>query len=576
MPRPIVFTDMRERARLVAPPRDQDKPKEAKLAEEALDKALDRLGLSNDEKNKLERDLNQALKDVEKNNPREAQGLYPISFSGENDPLFRVTRNKLASMKVGVDPSLTHVAGRLDSQRSGEPPARLTDAEILLSAVYGILERSNDVKPEADRFGNAVTAAFTEYRDHQALFDATFDVLLAAGTPKRGVEGDRQVSAQQWATVVRRLREQGITANDPHVDEVATGILVGLRSADTSLSAAGIIIDVPSLEDVASIEILEPNLHATQGIYFASMLEEMKVFQVMDKLIEQFHGGTLPLGKGRAGELLYRYWKDSDERLTELERRNLYERAFGFPGGEAQSAPNREFNDLWLRFVSAVSSYQRQLTVDSLLRANIPSAISQEQVRKAGRDLAGNLSLHGYGSAIFIAKELQDQTEEILELFKDSEIQNAYGARDIWQVVEQVAALELGGAKNTFRYRTMAVSGAVIIRWLADRSRILASSSLQRVLEPDVIKNQQTSPKPTTSPTDFDLVNACEQWLAVTGTPETRVEEYAQPSEPPMQTSRPIQIPQAARDLLESVGVSAGLGYGGRRNGNGKPALAQK
>jgi len=277
-------------------------------------------------------------------------------------------------------------------------------------------------------------------------------------------------------------------------------------------------IDPPSLEDDASIEILVPNLEAVQGIYFASMLEEMKVFQVIDKLVEQFHGGILPLSKGRAGKLLHRYWKYSDERLTEIERRNVYESTFGLPGGEAQATPNREFNDLWLRFVSAVSSFQRQLTVDSLLRANIPSAISQEQVRKAGRDLAGNLSLHGYGSAIFIADKLQKQIEEILDLFRDSEVQNAYGAKDIWQVVEQVAALELGGAKNSYRYRTMAVSGAVIIRWLGDRSQILASSSPQRVLNPDVIKNQQASAKPTTSPTDFDLVNACEQWLDVTGT----------------------------------------------------------
>src|SRR5262249_60877997 len=131
-----------------------------------------------------------------------------------------------------------------------------------------------------------------------------------------------------------------------------------------------------------------------QGIYFACMLEEMKVFQVIDKLLEQFHGGILPLGKGRASKLLYRYSKHSDERLTEMERRNLYERAFGFPGGEAQATPNREFNDLWLRFVSAVSSFQRQLTVDSLPRADISRALSQERGAKPRRGLAGKLPLH--------------------------------------------------------------------------------------------------------------------------------------------------------------------------------------
>jgi hypothetical protein len=62
--------------------------------------------------------------------------------------------------------------------------------------------------------------------------------------------------------------------------------------------------------------------------------------------------------------------------------------------------------------------------------------------------------------------------------------------------------------------------------------------------------------RPTTQPTDADLVNACDQWLAVTGTSDARVEEYAQPIDNPAISSRPTSIPSVARDLLESVGVS--------------------
>jgi hypothetical protein len=67
-------------------------------------------------------------------------------------------------------------------------------------------------------------------------------------------------------------------------------------------------------------------------------------------------------------------------------------------------------------------------------------------------------------------------------------------------------------------------------------------------------------------PNDVDLVIAAEQWLAVTGTPDMQIEEFSQPSETPAQTSRPVQIPQAARDLLESVGVGIPMGVG---SGNG-------
>jgi hypothetical protein len=68
-------------------------------------------------------------------------------------------------------------------------------------------------------------------------------------------------------------------------------------------------------------------------------------------------------------------------------------------------SPNRDFNDLWLRFVSSVSAYVRQQRVDDLLRARIPNPVSQQLVRKAGRDIANNLSVHGYGMAYFIATE---------------------------------------------------------------------------------------------------------------------------------------------------------------------------
>ena len=52
---------------------------------------------------------------------------------------------------------------------------------------------------------------------------------------------------------------------------------------------------------------------------------------------------------------------------------------------------NREFNDLWWRFVSSVSSFGRPLTVDRMFRSQIALSASQEQVRK---ELAGRYPKH--------------------------------------------------------------------------------------------------------------------------------------------------------------------------------------
>jgi hypothetical protein len=137
-------------------------------------------------------------------------------------------------------------------------------------------------------------------------------------------------------------------------------------------------------------------------------------------------------------------------------------------------------------------------------------------VRKRARELAANLSRHGYGIGHFAASELQTQTNDMIAILSNPEIKSAYDAASPWQVVEQIAVSDLGGAVNTARYRTMAVAGAIIIQWLAQRARILPSIEKSPALNLKQIRDGVRSPKPITNPTDRDLTDSCEQWLAAT------------------------------------------------------------
>lgn len=489
------------------------------------------------------------------------------------DPLFLAVQRVI---NVG-----DHRDGKLPSQQASPPRERLDPLEMLFAAIYGILERENATNPATGQaFHNALALARAEYEGRTALFRNVFDFLVEEGNLRNDSENDegdsrvgRFVSAEQWATVLRILSNQGVSAGDIHLGLKTRQALASQSAGDENTPPSSLDIDLPDLEEQSNVEIIADNLHAMQAVYFASMLEELKLFQVVDKLVELFQYGMLPVSKGRAGDILYRYMKKSVTRFSEVERRNIYARTLGSTsGGESGGNPNRDFQMLWLRFVSSVSSFTRQMQVDSLLRATIPVRVSQEQVRKTGRDLAANLSLYGYGMAYFAATELQGQITEIITLLSDSEIKGAYGARDMWGVVDQVAALELGGARDSIRYRTMATSGAIIVRWLANHARQLASANIVNVLDVNEIANPIPRPpgtKPTTDPFDSDLATACERWLAVTGTPETQVESYADAYESPTITSQPIQIPSVARDMLASVGVSAGLGANGYTNGRG-------
>jgi hypothetical protein len=99
-----------------------------------------------------------------------------------------------------------------------------------------------------------------------------------------------------------------------------------------------------------------------------------------------------------------------------------------------------------------------------------------------------------------------------------------------------------------------------VIRWLANHVQALTSVATPVLMVDQIVSPQlfrvESNRKATTDPTDWDLVNACEQWLAVGGVQEQSVEQYAQPIESPITSARPIGMPQFARDALDTAGIS--------------------
>jgi len=409
-------------------------------------------------------------------------------------------------------------------------------------------------------------AAIGEAQSMSPLAMLVLPLLAKEGDP-RGT-ADRSpgtVDAAEFARVMRALTSAGVTVDEPQLRRRINEVLnvIQNRNGDGS-QAVELGIDLPDLEDAAEFGIVPDNVRLMGPMICAAMFDELKAFEVIDKLVELFQQGMLTIGNGKAGKMLYKYWKDAPNRMSDAERRNFYAMTMGIPGGATSGMVNREFNDLWLRFVSSVSSFVRQNEVDRLLRAQLPSPISHQQIRKAARDLAVNLSLHGYGMAFHAALDLQGQIKFMIELLGDKEIMANYGARDMWQVVDQVATLELGGAKTSSRYRTLATCGAIITAWLANNA-----DKIRRAGGPIIDIEEVRHPKPrtdgskaTTMPTDADLVNACELWIADTATNDSLVDQMAQPRETPAMTSRPVQIPAIAREMLADL-PSVGLSYNG-------------
>jgi hypothetical protein len=507
--------------------------------------------------------------------------LHEALTTGKNkkkvlDPLFFGLRSALELTNPEMGQIDEHTDGRF---------GKLDRKEKLFVALYGLLSADNQQprdfewaltkqgKPEFStgdaRFQKAVAGAVGEYTANAELFDETLDTMRK--------EGGGTIDAAQWASVVRALRARGITADHPNLALLTREVLADEVGASDGAAPSSIELRAPDLDDATDTVIVGNNIKPMLIFYPSWMLEEARFYDTYDKIEELFLNQMLPITRGSAGDRIYALWKKSTQRISKPERLNFYASCFGAPGGNpALANQNREFSDLWLRFVSGVSEWARKLQVDDLLRTRVPLSVSSEQVRKAARDLAANLSLHGYGVAYFAAAELQNEINAISDILKDEEVRMAYGARDMRQLIEQVSIYELGGARDVTRFFTMATSGAVIISWLVKKAPELSGSYLRPLLDINVVRQQslrQQSQRASQDPNDRDLVDACEQWLAVTGTPDARVSEFAQPVETPAMTSRPIAIPQVARDMLDSVGISAGMG---RPNGHAAKYAAQR
>lgn len=264
----------------------------------------------------------------------------------------------------------------------------------------------------------------------------------------------------------------------------------------------------PDLEESVDIQIQAENLKAAAAIYFAYQLEQMRLFQVVDQIVTLFGQELLPLTGNSLPARLIQYAATVPGRMTEAERRNLYASTFGARGGDALAEPNRHFNTLWLRFVSEVSDFARQQAAEQHRGARI--AVTREQIRKAARDLGANLSRGGVSR--FAAAELKDRIDEVRDILGDRELQNAFGVHDMWEVVDAINVKYLGGARNIQRHRTQGETGVVIIRWLAGKVALLDGADARIIaIEPA----EPCSAADLELPEDWELVDACERWLAL-------------------------------------------------------------
>jgi hypothetical protein len=442
----------------------------------------------------------------------------------------------------------------------------LADDKVKLPRVKHV---RTDVKGDAEivvDVDDPLSAAFSKHffpalGDAQGALDLAslvLPILEDLGDRDDGDEESGEVEVLEFAQVMRCLEKSGVTTREMHLKRKVDQCLDKIQRVGTDRPLTETVIALPNFDQITESKIPPENIRQVGVWICVAMFRELKVYQVVEKILTDAQDGTIVLGVNRANEMLYDWWRNAPNRLSDFDRENMLAKILGLPGGTGRPGYER-FNSDLTRACATVSSLVRQAQTDRLLRSNYPAAINQQQVRKAWRDFALGLSSNSFGMSHLLAREEQGNINFIIELLSDKDLLACYGAPDMRGLIDQIAMVDLGGLRNSGRYLSMATCGAIITSWLADNIDRINSPTGRLLIDlGEVLQDDPPTAgaEATTHPTVYDFVNACELWLLDNAQSEATIENLAnEPVISPDIPSRPI--PAIARDLLAQVGVPA-------------------
>ncbi|MBC5784494.1 hypothetical protein H8N03_16215 [Ramlibacter sp. USB13] len=363
--------------------------------------------------------------------------------------------------------------------------------------------------------------------------------------------GSTSISHQEFAFVARSIIGNGASIKFGHPDlessiRIALDQYVQSRATGDSLSLPPGTLPGGTQNAGGDADLNSDNIRVIGLVYPLALLEKALPLRVADRVAELFMNGLLPFGQGAAGKAIDDYYWESEDRLNEAQRRSQYARMIGMPGGEVSKevAPNKNFEQLFLRFISAVSEFTRQREVDRMFTTRTSIlATTDEQVRKCAFEVAQNASLYAWGGSFHVAARINRHLQRAIEILNQPPVLRVYAASNHWQVIERVAQQDFGGAPNWAKYSTMAQAASRIFDVLARNTPALSASAtgVPFLFDPALagsvssgfaITTTSTRPPSGLSPADTNqILTSVQLWLAVNGVRDDQVKQYAQPVE---------------------------------------------
>lgn len=465
-----------------------------------------------------------------------------------------------------IGPFVDAVTDRLEQLGGAVRPA-------FIAVVVGRLLLDGNIEPSRSDFKFAVKRAYdqgvSETPTTPGIPNKTHYARIVADL--KTLRPRQKIRYQELAAVadhvIAAADDWDITDEDLRRAQVQVGVL---KYADGTAETGFATLELPPIvsEDASNQEIEPTNVQAVAMIAAAQEIEQTGAFDVVDRMLELFLQGMLPVRDDSGGRSLDRYYWEAEDRLDASARSGQYARILGKGStGDSDVQPNVQFEQLLMRFVSSLVRYDSDLQVSTvvMLDGNDRPG-SSEPVRKAAQDFAANASLFGWGFAIFAARRLSRHIDLVFDVLGQETLQRAYGVTGPWQLVERVSAVEFGSTPAIVQHRTRAQAIKDLLDLLARYAAELSRSGAVRRFLPsaeDLRGNVKRGSRPTVSVPDYErMVAAANNLLAVGGVTEDEIARFSAPVASTARGSIPTvggdgQLDQAGIDQIRQL-VSQG------------------
>jgi hypothetical protein len=400
-----------------------------------------------------------------------------------------------------------------------------------------------------ETLGSTFKADGTTVVKNRVLYPVIADIMLAnSASSAGGITGaGPSLIFQQFASVSRYVIANAgeVPSDSPLFDsQVRLGMdryVGGPPPAET--------LDIPQLTGPAGPEgeIEGPNILNFATMYAVRYLDDMGLWDTVDTVTEDWLNGLLASGFDGAGKLLDAWFWGRRDRMSPPERRMLYTRMMGAADGDIPKhiQPNTDFHDRFMGFIGSAAEFDRQNRISDLFNNSLAGnrgrslAMTMENVRQKGHDLAANMSLYAYGYSHFAARRLNADLNSAFNILKNAQIQRLLGVNNPYQVIERVAIAKQGKSPDIVRLRTMADSGKRILD-IVGRNVTAWTSANGLPLFPD-LTGSVTGPGPSAISLQdtLELIRQTQFWLAVNGVQDQQVDTYSRPVVAPYAPSIP-------------------------------------